>query len=199
MQVSKEQTMTAIKQDNTILADYPIGTHIAVILSGEDSNTYFYKRALHVKTLYVSSCNNRLWADSGFTLSTLLKHTKKVVWVTESLTPLVEAWYQAQTKDSLVDKPSLPEPIKLDAPMLCKRAYDLLSERGKQYDGLNQERSMASTVAAFNAIYGTTMTELQGWHFMCLLKMVRQRAGGHVDSAEDLIAYAALAAETVHN
>ena len=83
--------------------------------------------------------------------------------------------------------------------MLCKRAYDLLSERGKQYDGSNQERSMASTIAAFNAIYGTTMTELQGWHFMCLLKMVRQRAGGHVDSAEDLIAYAALAAETVHN
>ena len=191
--------MSATKQDNTLPADYPEGAHIAVILSGEDSNIYFYKRALHVKTLYVSSCNNRLWADSGFTLSTLLKHTKKVVWVTESLTPLVEAWYQAQIKDSPVEKPSLPEPIKLDAPMLCKRAYDLLSERGKQYDGSNQERSMASTIAAFNAIYGTTMTELQGWHFMCLLKMVRQRAGGHVDSAEDLIAYAALAAETVHN
>ena len=191
--------MTAIKQDTTMPTDYPEGTHIAVILSGEDSDTYFYKRVLHVEKLYVSSCKNRLWADSGFTLSTLLKHTKKVVWATENLAPLIEAWYQAQTKDSPVERPSLPEPTKLDAPMLCKRAYDLLSERGKQYDGSNQERSMASTIAAFNAIYGTTMTELQGWHFMCLLKMVRQRAGGHVDSAEDLIAYAALAAETVHN
>lgn len=112
MQVSKEQTMTAITQDNTMPADCPIGTHIAVILSGEDSDTYFYKRVLHLGNLYVSSCNNRLWADSGFTLSTLLKHTKKVVWVTESLAPLVEAWYQAQTKDSPVEKPSLPEPAK---------------------------------------------------------------------------------------
>ena len=52
--------MSATKQDNTLPADYPEGAHIAVILSGEDSNIYFYKRALHVKTLYVSSCNNRL-------------------------------------------------------------------------------------------------------------------------------------------
>jgi hypothetical protein len=33
---------------------------------------------------------------------------------------------------------------------------------------------------------------------MILLKMVRQRTGGHIDSAEDLIAYAALAAENTH-
>lgn len=191
--------MSATKQDNTLPADYPEGAHIAVILSGEDSNIYFYKRVPHTENLYVFT-GNKEWMNSGFTgLSILLRYIKKVVWVTESLAPFVEAWYQAQTKDSPVERPSLPEPTKLDAPMLCKRAYDLLSERGKQYDGLNQERSMASTVAAFNAIYGTTMTELQGWHFMCLLKMVRQRAGGHVDSAEDLIAYAALAAETVHN
>lgn len=197
--------MTALKQDNSMPADYPKGTHIAVVFR-KDPHTYFYKLVTGTKSLYVFSTNGE-WVNSGFTgLSTLLSYIKKVVWATESLTPLIEAWYQAQEKVThplfprdKPSKPSLPEPTKLDAPMLCKRAYDLLSERGKQYDGSNQERSMASTVAAFNAAYGTTMTELQGWHFMCLLKMVRQRAGGHVDSAEDLIAYAALAAETVHN
>lgn len=86
-----------------------------------------------------------------------------------------------------------------DASNLCLKASELLAERGKQYDGSGKERSMASTVAAFNAVYGTNLTEQQGWHFMVILKMVRQRAGGHIDSAEDLIAYAALAAETVHN
>ena len=180
----------------TMPTDYPKGTHIVVAFRKEPK-TYFYRK-MSAENLFVFTAQN-VWVDSGFTLTTLLRHAKKVVWATDNLTPIIEAWYQAQTKDSLVDKPSQPEPTKLDAPMLCKRAYDLLSERGKQYDGLNQERSMASTIAAFNAIYGTTMTELQGWHFMCLLKMVRQRAGGHVDSAEDLIAYAALAAETVHN
>lgn len=86
-----------------------------------------------------------------------------------------------------------------DASTLCLRASELLTERGKQYDGSSKERSMASTVAAFNAVYGTNLTEQQGWHFMVILKMVRQRAGGHIDSAEDLIAYASLAAECVHN
>ena len=85
-----------------------------------------------------------------------------------------------------------------DASELCLKASELLAERGKQYDGSGKERSMASTVAAFNAVYGTNLTEQQGWHFMILLKMVRQRAGGHIDSAEDLIAYAALAAEFTH-
>ncbi len=85
-----------------------------------------------------------------------------------------------------------------DASTLCLRASELLAERGKQYDGSGKERSMASTVAAFNAVYGTNLTEQQGWHFMVILKMVRQRQGGHIDSAEDMIAYAALAAENTH-
>ena len=88
--------------------------------------------------------------------------------------------------------------VTKDASELCLKASELLAERGKQYDGSGKERSMASTVAAFNAVYGTNLTEQQGWHFMILLKMARQRAGGHIDSAEDLIAYAALAAENTH-
>ena len=101
------------------------------------------------------------------------------------------------TKDEKPKSETQPSKAK-DASSLCVRASELLAERGKQYDGGNAERSMASTVAAFNAVYGTNLTEQQGWHFMVILKMVRQRQGGHIDSAEDLIAYAALAAETVH-
>jgi len=185
------------KQDNSMPADYPEGTHIAVVFR-KDPHTYFYKRVPHTENLYTFNASGE-WDNSGFTgFSTLLRYVKKIVWVTENLAPLVDVWYQAQEK---VSHPLFPrtKATKPNAPELCNRAANLLSERGKQYDGSNQERSMASTVAAFNAVYGTTMTELQGWHFMCLLKMVRQRAGGHVDSAEDLIAYAALAAETVHN
>lgn len=56
---------------------------------------------------------------------------------------------------------------------------------------------MAATVAAFNAIARADLTEADGWMFMALLKMVRltQRSTYHADSAEDLVAYAALLGE----
>ncbi len=58
------------------------------------------------------------------------------------------------------------------------------------------ERSMARTVAAFNAVYGTNLTETQGWNFMELLKMARSSQGAYVaDDFDDKVAYAALAAE----
>jgi len=104
-----------------------------------------------------------------------------------------------KTSLEVVNTSQKDTPKAKDASSLCLRASELLAERGKQYDGSNAERSMASTVAAFNAVYGTNLTEQQGWHFMLILKMVRQRAGGHIDSAEDAIAYASLAAECVHN
>ena len=37
------------------------------------------------------------------------------------------------------------------------------------------ERSMASTVKAFNALTGHNLTESEGWEFMVLLKLVRGR------------------------
>lgn len=56
---------------------------------------------------------------------------------------------------------------------------------------------MAATVEAFNAITRCDLTEADGWMFMAVLKMVRlnQRATYHADSAEDLVAYAALLGE----
>ena len=70
-------------------------------------------------------------------------------------------------------------------------------ERGKQYDstGQNRERSMGRIVAAFNCLYGTSLTEQQGWYFMLLVKLARQEVKPHADSMEDAIAYAALAGE----
>lgn len=60
---------------------------------------------------------------------------------------------------------------------------------------------MAKTVQAFNAIVGADLTESEGWLFMMLLKAVRltQRASYHADSAEDLVAYAALLGESRSN
>ena len=86
--------------------------------------------------------------------------------------------------------------MSTDATQLLRRAADLIEERGAQRDRPGGERSMAATVAAFNAIYGTELSEVQGWTFMQLLKLSRSAGGRYVaDDFEDGIAYAALAAE----
>lgn len=84
-------------------------------------------------------------------------------------------------------------------------AGDTINQRGQQRDssagtGAKQERSMAATVAAFNAIEGTSLTERQGWAFMQTLKLVRAAAsdrngGFNPDDALDGAAYAALGGE----
>lgn len=70
--------------------------------------------------------------------------------------------------------------------------------RAATYDKPTGERSMARTVAAFNAITGRDLTEPEGWLLLQVLKDVRlfQNPGFHADSAEDCIAYAALKAES---
>lgn len=78
-----------------------------------------------------------------------------------------------------------------------RKAAQLIEDRAVQRDRPDGEKSMLATVTAFNAIYSTTLTETQGWHFMELLKMVRSAYGVHVpDDYEDKVAYAALAAES---
>lgn len=83
------------------------------------------------------------------------------------------------------------------AEQLLRKAEVIMVERGKQYDstGQNRERSMGRIVAAFNCLYGTSLTEQQGWYFMLLVKLARQEVKPHADSMEDAIAYAALAGE----
>ncbi len=86
---------------------------------------------------------------------------------------------------------------------ILHRAADLIEERAKQRDRPNGEKSMATTVKAFWDIHGEAilrrghMTEVEGWHFMELLKMVRSAYGIYVpDDYDDKVAYAALAAES---
>lgn len=82
-----------------------------------------------------------------------------------------------------------------------QEAADTINLRGKDYDKKEGERSMAATVAAFNAITGNKIDETDGWLFMLLLKQVRQwqKPAFHRDSAIDAIAYAALLAESLSN
>ncbi len=98
--------------------------------------------------------------------------------------------------------PQQPYPVTL----LSDAAHTIL-QRGVERDtgGADQpqERSMAATVAAFNAIEGTSLTERQGWAFMQTLKLVRaantSRNGRYnPDDYQDGAAYAALGAEAAH-
>ena len=85
---------------------------------------------------------------------------------------------------------------------LLREAAQTIEQRGQERDnnGAGGERSMAATVAAFNAIEGTQLTERQGWAFMQVLKMVRAKATANngrfnLDDYIDGAAYAALGAE----
>lgn len=78
-----------------------------------------------------------------------------------------------------------------------EKAAAHLKDRASLRDTPQGERSMAKTVAAFNAIYGFNLTETQGWQFMVLLKIVRGSQGEFVaDDFEDQAAYSALAGES---
>lgn len=73
----------------------------------------------------------------------------------------------------------------------------ILAQRGKQYDvNATAERGMSKVVAAFNALEGTQLTEVQGWRFMVLLKLMRSAQGApHLDNYVDGQNYFALAGE----
>lgn len=75
-------------------------------------------------------------------------------------------------------------------------AATALKDRARTRDAADGERSMAKTVAAFNAVFGTDLSEEQGWQFMVILKMVRGSQGEAIaDDYTDEAGYAALAGE----
>ena len=85
------------------------------------------------------------------------------------------------------------------APAYLNKAASEIEDRAKLRDTPEGERSMGKTVAAFNAIYGTELTETMGWNFQELLKMARSSGGMyHEDDFVDKTAYAALAAESAY-
>ena len=79
--------------------------------------------------------------------------------------------------------------------VLLQIARDQIEDRASERD-TEAERSMYSTVSAFNALYGTNLTEEQGWMFMVFLKAARAKGGRvRVDDYVDGSAYFALAGE----
>lgn len=82
---------------------------------------------------------------------------------------------------------------------ILEQAADTMRERAAQRDKPEGERSMASTVAAFNALTGHNLSERDGWFFMVTLKMARACATptGREDDYIDIAAYGGLAGESV--
>lgn len=80
--------------------------------------------------------------------------------------------------------------------ILQNAAAEML-DRAASRDTPKGERSMGRCVKAFNAMFGTELTETQGWQFMELLKMARSAGGAfRLDDFTDGVAYAALAGES---
>jgi hypothetical protein len=73
----------------------------------------------------------------------------------------------------------LPAAMTTTAPEVLRIAAETIVQRGAQRDSqagggaAPAERSMAATVAAFNALEGTSLSEAQGWRFMQVLKLAR--------------------------
>jgi hypothetical protein len=87
--------------------------------------------------------------------------------------------------------------MEINAAGILREAESTLRERASQRDcEITGERSMASTVATFNALTGFNLSEENGWEFMCILKMVRGRQGkARQDDYVDLSSYGALLGE----
>jgi hypothetical protein len=110
-----------------------------------------------------------------------------------------EAWAEREAHINTIARNGEPAiEYTRTAEQFLSQAADLLIERGKQYDKPCGERSMGSTVKAFNAITNKALSESEGWLFMSILKRVRQFQGPyHKDSAEDAVSYSALEAEAL--
>lgn len=83
-----------------------------------------------------------------------------------------------------------------DVYAILEAAAQIARERGATRDQ-GDTRSMARTVAAFNAVTGHEFTETDGWVFLLILKLGRAHGGNfHADDWLDQPGYAALAAES---
>lgn len=88
-----------------------------------------------------------------------------------------------------------PHAPKPQAVNILRGAAAAIDNRAAQRDQ-GSERSMAKAVAAFNALYGHNLTEVEGWQFMSMLKKSRASQGCFVlDDYLDDAAYCALAGE----
>lgn len=83
----------------------------------------------------------------------------------------------------------------LNAIDVLKKAITILEQRSEERD-CAQERSMAATINAFNALSnGAKLNEDEGWLFMVCLKLARAKSGRNSDDYLDAAAYLALLEE----
>lgn len=82
---------------------------------------------------------------------------------------------------------------------ILRQSAQHIDDRAATRDQAEGERSMARTVAAFNALTGHALTERDGWLFMVALKAARatNTPTGIPDDYQDGAAYFALAGECV--
>lgn len=97
--------------------------------------------------------------------------------------------------DDTRDPPRAPQKKRVTAQDILDAAHEAIGDRAASRD-VGKERSMARTVATFNALTGHKLTEAPGWQFMAVLKLARaQGARLNMDDYIDGAAYMALAGE----
>jgi hypothetical protein len=85
---------------------------------------------------------------------------------------------------------------KISATTILTNGAEAIGDRANERD-TKAERSMASCVKAFNAMFDKDMTETEGWQFMVFLKVARGKQGEfRMDDFEDQASYSALAGES---
>ena len=106
---------------------------------------------------------------------------------------------RAGTPETTTPSTSTPASVvpTIAAHGILQNAAAEMQDRAASRDTPEGERSMGRCVKAFNAMFGTELTETQGWQFMELLKMARSVGGEfRLDDFTDGVAYAALAGES---
>lgn len=86
--------------------------------------------------------------------------------------------------------------INYSAEDILNLSRKIMEDRGKRRDS-EGERSMERIVKVFNALTDHNLSEVDGWTFMVVLKLCRERTGPDLDNWVDGAAYMALAGEAV--
>lgn len=186
-----EYRKTAGKVTGEQWVEVPDGADMYVRL-GNEEYPHFRKTINGENYLY---CFDKTWKHSFFNL----EDATLILW---------QRYTQPEPLPFIDDEPKQkPISITIDpntprsAVEINEAAMQHIVERGKTYDSRSGERSANKTAQAFNAITGKSLSESDVWLLLSLLKMVRQesKADYHKDSAEDLIAYTSLYAESLES
>lgn len=147
--------------------------------------------------------------DTGFIVSKITTEARPA-WSVEWVTGFGGTYWHWEDKLELADKheyADLHNAMKetkvaeetseeITAAGMLQEAKDCLVARGVERDKPNGERSMKSTVEAFNALTGHALSESAGWLFMLCLKAARAEGGCFkADDYVDGAAYFALYGE----